>query len=117
MSVHATAWGIRKTSWSSPPLASFHRMPLLKMMNGGSRSYRERRCALPGNHSAPMPEQGEVIEGSGRLLPDSGDPAEASWISFEWNRINARWAYVAGDPLRSIAAVELYTTLVTIMTL
>jgi hypothetical protein len=61
--------------------------------------------------------QGEVIEGGGWLLPDSGDPAEAGRISLELNRINARWTYVAGDPLRSIAAVELYTTLVTVRTL
>jgi hypothetical protein len=77
----------------------------------------EKERASRKSFRADARAQGEVIEGGGWLLPDSGDPAEASWISFELNRDNARWAYVAGEPFRSIAAVELYTTLVTVMTL
>jgi hypothetical protein len=38
-------------------LLRFIEGPRFKMMNGGSRKYRERRCVLPGNHSAPMPER------------------------------------------------------------
>jgi hypothetical protein len=61
--------------------------------------------------------KGDLIEAGGWKLPSSGDPGDASWISFKLDKVVAPWAYAAGEPFRSIAAIELYTTLVTVMAL
>ncbi len=70
-----------------------------------------------GSFRADARAKGDVIEGGGWKISDSGDPSESKWVSFTLDRVSAPWAYVAGEPFRSIAAIELYTTLITVMTL
>ena len=43
--------------------------------------------------------------------------AEARWFSFRLNRKNAAWAYLKGDPFRSIATLELIGVLAAVMVL
>ena len=45
------------------------------------------------------------------------DPAVARWFSFRLNRKNAAWAYLKGDPFRSIATLELIGVLAAVMVL
>eukprot|EP00913_Durusdinium_trenchii_P028161 g26404.t1 len=45
------------------------------------------------------------------------DPAAARWFSFRLNRKNAAWAYLKGDPFRSIATLELIGVLAAVMVL
>jgi hypothetical protein len=70
-----------------------------------------------GSFRADARAKGDVIEGGGWKISDSGDPSESKWVSFTLDRVSAPWAYAAGEPFRSIAAIELYTTLITVMTL
>lgn len=42
-------------------------------------------------------------------------PSEARWFSFRLNRRNAAWAYLKGDPFRSIATLELIGVLAAVM--
>ena len=43
------------------------------------------------------------------------DTSQARWFSIELNRRNAAWAYVKGDPFRSIASLELVAVLTAVM--
>ena len=48
----------------------------------------------------------------------SGAPlSQARWFSFKLNRRNAAWAYLKGDPFRSIATLELIGVLAAVMVL
>jgi hypothetical protein len=61
--------------------------------------------------------EGDVVEAGGWQIAGSGDPADSPWFRFRLDRGNAPWAFHGGEPYRSIAAIELYTTLVATMVL
>ena len=42
-------------------------------------------------------------------------PAEARWFSVALTRATAPWAFARGEPFRTIAALELYATLLSVM--
>ena len=51
----------------------------------------------------------------GWSLVDGGEPAHARWFAVELDRTSAPWAFARGEPFRTIASLELYSTLLSIM--
>ena len=47
----------------------------------------------------------------------SGRPRDAEWFSLTLTRATAPWAYARGDPFRTIAALELFGVLVSLVVL
>jgi hypothetical protein len=43
-------------------------------------------------------------------------PANARWFSVDLNKVNAPWAFSRGEPFRTIASLELFATLLCIVT-
>ena len=48
-------------------------------------------------------------------MPGGAPPSRARWFAVELTKKNAAWAFERGEPFQAIAALELYTTLVSIM--
>jgi hypothetical protein len=43
-------------------------------------------------------------------------PAHARWFSVDLNKVNAPWAFSRGEPFRTIASLELFATLLCVVT-
>lgn len=59
--------------------------------------------------------EADLIVIGGWEIPASGRTEDARWFSIVLNRRNAPWAYVKGEPFRSIASLELVAVLTAIM--
>ncbi len=59
--------------------------------------------------------EGEKIVVGGWESYKNQETHQARWFSTELNRRNAAWAYVKGDPFRSIASLELVAVLTAVM--
>ena len=59
--------------------------------------------------------EGECIVIGGWETTNGGSTMSARWFSISLNRKNAAWAYVKGQPFRSIASLELCAVLVAVM--
>lgn len=59
--------------------------------------------------------EGEKIVIGGWESYKGRETSQARWFSIELNRRNAAWAYVKGDPFRSIASLELVGVLTAVM--
>jgi hypothetical protein len=55
------------------------------------------------------------VEAGGWESTGLGEPKDSRWFKMELTRKNAAWAFHAGEPYRSIASIELFTTLVAAM--
>ena len=56
--------------------------------------------------------EGEEIWIGGWCVADSADLSRCRWFSERLNRQNASWAFLAGEPFRAIASLEMLATLV-----
>jgi hypothetical protein len=72
-------------------------------------------CKPRGCFRADARAEGDVVEAGGWDIPPSGDPKEARWFHLVLDRSNAKWAFHAGEPYRSIASIELFTTLLSVI--
>ena len=55
----------------------------------------------------------DVVIGGWQTL-GGGRPAGAKWFSMRLTRANAPWAFAKGEPFKTIAALELFGTLVAV---
>ena len=58
--------------------------------------------------------EGKVVTIGGWECRGGGGTREARWFSAELTKENAPWAFSRGEPFRTIAALELYATLVAV---
>jgi hypothetical protein len=59
--------------------------------------------------------EGDTVEAGGWETSGAASTKEARWFTMRLTRENAAWAFHAGEPYRSIASIELFTTLVAAM--
>ena len=59
--------------------------------------------------------EGNVVVVGGWECLGGRRPGQARWYSVELTRANAPWAFARGEPFRSIAALELFGTLLSVM--
>ena len=79
-------------------------------------------CERPAEHLGEMfrldaKAEGEKVAIGGWLVGETGNPKVAPWFSLVLTRATAPWAFARGDPFRTIAALELLGTLVSLVVL
>jgi hypothetical protein len=72
--------------------------------------FKERRT-----FRADARAEGDTVEAGGWETTGSANTKDARWFKMCLTRKNAAWAFHAGEPYRSIASIELFTTLVAAM--
>ena len=61
--------------------------------------------------------EGNIVAIGGWRIRKGENPAEAEWFSLSLTKATAPWAFSRGEPFRTIAALELLGTLVSLMVL
>ena len=86
-------------------------------LEGGGRMEKIRPVALDLGIAfrADAKAEGQLIRVGGWECIGGRRPAEARWFSVELCRKTAPWAYAKGDPFRTIAALELFGSLLCII--
>jgi len=86
-----------------------------KMVENARVSYGLRQTHMGELYRADAKAEGDLIVIGGWEVGGDGDPKRARWYSLQLGREDIPWAYVRGDPFRSISALELLATLVSVM--
>ena len=78
------------------------------------------RYGLPRSHRGELfrsdaKAEGQHVAIGGWELNGSYNPSQSRWFSLELTRDDVPWAYLRGDPFRSIAALELLAVLVCVV--
>ena len=83
------------------------------MVPGVARTIIHQRAEEESDHwfRSDAKAQGEEIVIGGWCCGDSKDRSKCRWFSLRLDRHTAPWAYQAGEPFRTIAALELLGTL------
>ena len=68
-------------------------------------------CAFRADAKA----QGQTVAVGGWETLNGVRPSEARWYAVELSRKNAAWAFSKGEPFKTVAALELFATLLSIM--
>ena len=99
--------------WSIAFLLTF----LADQLNGGGRVHEVRLVSedLGECFRADAKAEGSLIRVGGWECRGDTQPRSARWFSVELTRKNAAWAFSRGEPYRTIAALELYSTLLCVM--
>ena len=79
-------------------------------------------CEAPSEHLCEVlcmnaKAQGDLVVIGGWRVRGDGNPRDAEWFSVTLTRATAPWAFARGDPFRTIAALELMGTLVSLVVL
>ena len=90
---------------------------LARILDGPSRTLQVQLVAASLGEAFRADAKAEgmtVVVGGGESL-GGRRPAEARWFSVELTTKSAPWAFSRGEPYRTIAALELYATLLSIV--
>ena len=79
-------------------------------------------CEAPSEHLGEVfrmdaKAQGDLVVIGGWRVRGDGNTHEAEWFSVTLTKATAPWAFARGDPFRTIAALELMGTLVSLVVL
>jgi hypothetical protein len=82
---------------------------------GRARTVKPRGLDLGVAFRADAKAEGQLVCVGGWECLHSCPPKKARWFSVRLSRSSAPWAFSRGEPFRSIAALELYGTLLSLM--
>ena len=110
------AWGaaVNARSAQLPEAVALSLSYIKYMLESGISSQRVLRH-VPMQHElfrADAKAEGEEIWIGGWCVAASADLSRCRWFSEKLNRQNASWAFLAGEPFRAIASLEMLATLV-----
>ena len=109
---YAVTWNVSSISWCCEILLGY----ISKQLGGCSVQPAKRVSAEPTDvFRIDAKAEGEKIVIGGWESYKGQETSQARWFSIELNRRNAAWAYVKGDPFRSIASLELVGVLTAVM--
>jgi len=115
------AWCASGPKFATPRLPALIIL-ILKFLSEELREVRMMPCERRACHIGEAfrvdagADEGRVRIGGWRTL-ESDKAATAPWFSVELTRANAPWAFMRGEPFRTIASTELLAALVSLMVL
>ena len=115
------AWASIGPKWARPKLPVMVVL-IMRYLSEELRGNHMMACEAPSEHLGDMfrmdaKAQGDLVVIGGWRVRGAGDPREAEWFSVTLTRATAPWAFARGDPFRTIAALELLGTLVSLVVL